>query len=60
LLELIEATAQSVAIAATVGEIKTLSREEVKKLDNVNLKRNLPFPGGPKGGAKSLTDVFFN
>jgi L-fuculose-phosphate aldolase len=58
LLELIEATAQSVAVAAIVGEIHMLSREDVKKLDNVMFKRNLPFPGGPKGGTRSLVDVF--
>lgn len=58
LLEMIEATAQSVILAKQVGAIKELTKEDVSKLDRTLKTRGLPMPGAP-GINNSLSDLYF-
>jgi L-fuculose-phosphate aldolase len=56
--ELLEMTSLHIHSAIIHGEIKEISREEVKKMDAIMTGRNLPFMGAP-GVNKSLVDVFY-
>lgn len=56
--ELLEMTSLHIHSAIVHGEIKEISREEVKKMDAIMTGRNLPFMGAP-GVNKSLVDVFY-
>ena len=58
-VELLESTAYSLIQALATGQrIKTLSKEEVRNLDNVVQKRDCPMFGAP-GVHKSLVDLYF-
>ena len=58
-VELLEMTAYSLIQAMATGkEIKTLSKEEVRNLDNVVQKRDCPMFGAP-GVHSSLVDLYF-
>lgn len=58
-VELLESTAYSLIQALASGQkIKTLSKEEVRNLDNVVQKRDCPMFGAP-GVHKSLVDLYF-
>ena len=58
-VELLEMTAYSLIQALATGKkIKTLSREEVRNLDNVVQKRDCPMFGAP-GVHQSLVDLYF-
>ncbi|MGI6237903.1 MAG: class II aldolase/adducin family protein [Candidatus Excrementavichristensenella sp.] len=57
LLEMMEATARSLAYAAVLGGAKTLSRQDVADLEEVLRVRNLPMPGLP-GAVEHLADIF--
>ncbi len=59
LLEMTEATALSAYMAHMLGAVHELTYEDVKNLDNIMKKRDLPLPGGPKGKNESLTDIYF-
>jgi len=56
LLEMMECAAQSVLVAKTLGNLKTLPDQDVQDLEDVMLSRGLPMPGGPTN--TSLKDVF--
>ena len=56
--ELLEMTSLHIHSAIVHGEIKEISREEVKKMDAIMTGRNLPFMGAP-GVNNSLVDVFY-
>ena len=58
-VELLEMSAYSILRAIATGQkLKELTFQEVKDLDNVNIKRNCPMFGAP-GVHKSLTDLYF-
>lgn len=58
-VELLEMTAYSLIQAMATGKkIKTLSKEEVKNLDNVVQKRDCPMFGAPRVH-QSLVDLYF-
>ncbi len=57
-VELLEATARSIAFACQVGEIKELDRQAVRGLENVMRRRNIPLCGAP-GANVSLESLFF-
>jgi L-fuculose-phosphate aldolase len=58
-VELLEMTAYSILMALAAGyEIKEISREGVRRLDNVMRARNAPYFGMP-GTYKSLEEVYF-
>jgi L-fuculose-phosphate aldolase len=58
-VELLESTAYSLIQALATGtKIKTLSKEDVRDLDNVVQKRDCPMFGAP-GVHKSLVDLYF-
>ena len=58
-VELLEMTAYSLIQALATGKkIKTLSKEEVRNLDNVVQKRDCPMFGAP-GVHQSLVDLYF-
>jgi len=57
LLEMMEATADSISTALMVGEIHEISKEELLRLENVMKIRNLPLPGLP-GVNHSLLDIY--
>lgn len=56
-LEMLEATAESVKIAADLGNVVEIPEEELKKLDEVIKARSLPMPGAP-GVNKSLVELY--
>lgn len=58
-VEMIESTAQSIFLALSAGEIKELSPEAVRRLENTMKTRNLPFCGAP-GVNQSLVALYFN
>ncbi len=58
LLEMMESTAYSAAMAAQTGAVHALSREDVRDLDNVIKTRELPMPGAP-GEVDSLVNLYF-
>jgi L-fuculose-phosphate aldolase len=55
--ELLEMTSVHIHDAMLHGDIKEISREDVRNMDNVMHKRDLPFMGAP-GVNKSLVDVY--
>ena len=57
LLEMIEITAKSVAIAEMLGGAKPLNRQQIRRLDETRRARNLPLPGLP-GKVKSLAELY--
>ena len=58
LTEQLETTSISILQALNIGDIKEISKEDVKRLDNVMATRELPLFGLP-GVNKSLVDVYF-
>lgn len=58
LTEQLETTSISILQALNIGDIKEISKGDVKRLDNVMAKRELPLFGLP-GVNKSLVDVYF-
>ncbi len=59
LVEILEVSAISILQALAVGEVKELSREDVRNLENTMRSRNLPMIGAP-GVNKSLVDLYFS
>lgn len=57
LLEMMECAAQSVLVAQSLGNLKTLPEKDVQDLEDVMIARGLPMPGQP-GKYTSLKDVF--
>lgn len=57
LLEMMECAAQSVLVAQSLGNLKTISDKDVQDLEDVMIGRGLPMPGMP-GKNASLKDVF--
>lgn len=55
---MLEKQAHTVLVAALLGGVVELTRDDVRGLDNVCRTRNLPFAGAP-GSAKSLTELYF-
>jgi L-fuculose-phosphate aldolase len=55
--ELLEMTSLHIIGAATLGDIKEISREDVQNMDNVMRARELPLMGSP-GVHQSLVDVY--
>jgi len=58
LTEQLETTSVSILQALNIGDIKEISKEDLKRLDNVMATRELPLFGVP-GVNKSLVDVYF-
>jgi L-fuculose-phosphate aldolase len=58
LLEMLEAAAQSIAVALAAGTVHELSREDLANMDRVMCTRQLPYPGAP-GEHHSLVDLYF-
>ena len=58
LVEILEVSAISILQALAVGEVKELTREDVKNLENTMKTRNLPMIGAP-GENASLVDLYF-
>lgn len=58
LTEQLETASISILQALNIGDIKQISKDDVKKLDNVMTTRKLPLFGLP-GVNKSLVDVYF-
>lgn len=58
LLEMVEATAKSARIAAAMGSVVEIPKEEVKNLENTIKTRGLSMPGAP-GVNNSLIDLYF-
>lgn len=56
--ELLEMTSLHIHQARIHGDIKEISREDVRKMDDIMHSRNLPFMGAP-GVHPSLEDVFY-
>ncbi|MBN1402783.1 MAG: class II aldolase/adducin family protein [Anaerolineae bacterium] len=56
--EILEGSALTILQALTLGEIKELSEEDVRNLENTMRTRNLPMFGAP-GVNTSLVDVYF-
>ncbi len=59
LVEILEVSAVSILRALAVGEVKELSREDVRNLENTMRKRDLPMIGAP-GVNKSLVELYFS
>jgi L-fuculose-phosphate aldolase len=57
-IDLLEASARSILMALSIGEVKELDRKAVENLDNTMRTRSLPLFGLP-GSAKSLVDLYF-
>jgi L-fuculose-phosphate aldolase len=57
-VELLEATAQSLLLAMSVGDVKEISRQDVADLDNVMRTRSIPYVGLP-GVNTSLEELYF-
>lgn len=57
LLEMVEATAKSARIAAALGKVVEIPKEEVKNLENTIKTRGLAMPGAP-GENESLVDLY--
>ena len=55
----LEPVADSTGQKLTFGEIREISREDVRDLDNTMRTRNLPLFGAP-GENKSLVDLYFD
>ena len=58
LTEQLETASISILHALNIGDIKEISKGDVKRLDNVMVKRELPL-FGVLGVNKSLVDVYF-
>ena len=58
LVEILEVSAISILQALAVGEVKELSREDVRNLENTMRTRNLPMIGAP-GANRSMVDLYF-
>jgi L-fuculose-phosphate aldolase len=58
LVEILEVSAISILQALAVGEVKELSREDVRNLENTMRTRNLPMIGAP-GVNRSMVDLYF-
>jgi hypothetical protein len=58
LTEQLETASISILQALNIGDIKQISKGDVKRLDNVMTTRKLPLFGLP-GVNKSLVDVYF-
>ena len=58
LVEILEVSAISILQALAVGEVKELSREDVRNLENTMRTRKLPMIGAP-GANKSMVDLYF-
>lgn len=56
--ELLEMTATSILQALSLGQIEEICKEDVRDLQNIMRKRNLPMFGAP-GENKSLVGVYF-
>ncbi|MBI2425287.1 MAG: class II aldolase/adducin family protein [Candidatus Hydrogenedentes bacterium] len=56
--ELLEMTSLHIHNAAIHGDIKEISRDEIRKMDEIMKTRNLPLMGAP-GVHTSLVDVFY-
>jgi L-fuculose-phosphate aldolase len=56
--ELLEGTAQTILQALVLGDIKELGVEDVRRLENIMRKRNLPMFGAP-GVNESLVEVYY-
>jgi L-fuculose-phosphate aldolase len=59
LVDILEVSAISILQALAVGEVKELSREDVRNLENTMRTRNLPMIGAP-GANKSMVDLYFS
>jgi L-fuculose-phosphate aldolase len=59
LVEILEVSAISILQALAVGEVKELSREDVRNLENTMRTRNLPMIGAP-GANRSMVDLYFS
>lgn len=57
-LEMMEAAAQSIVTAMTLGSVDTLSEQDVRNLDRTMATRSMPMPGLP-GRVKSLAELYF-
>jgi L-fuculose-phosphate aldolase len=58
LVDILEISAISILQALVVGEVKELSREDVRNLENTMRTRNLPMIGAP-GVNRSMVDLYF-
>ena len=58
MVQLLEMSAMSILLALSAGDVKPLSREQVKRLSNVMTTRGLPLFGAP-GVNESLEDLFY-
>jgi len=58
LVEILEVSSISLLQALAVGEVKELSREDVRGLENTMRARHLPMIGAPQANA-SLMDLYF-
>ena len=58
LVDILEVSSISILQALEVGGVKTLSREDVRNLENTMRARNLPMVGAP-GVNRSLVDLYF-
>ena len=58
LLDMLESTAVSAIMAASLGKVHEISREECEKLDNILKTRNLPCPGAT-GRMRSIVDLYY-
>jgi len=57
LLEMLEAMAHSVQVAAAFGKINTIALDEVAKLERTIRTRELPMPGRP-GAIRNLREAY--
>jgi len=57
LLDMMETTAKSIAIAEMMGGAQSLDDEQLAELNDVLQTRKLPFPGAP-GAASDLRELF--
>lgn len=58
MMEMMEAQGKSMIVAKIIGNLKSMSRDEINEMDEGIIKvRNLPMPGLP-GKLKELSDAF--
>lgn len=57
-LEMAEAMARSVSVAAALGTVTIISREEVHKMEQTLATRSMPRPGDPRR-ISDLTELFY-
>lgn len=58
LVDILEVSAIAILHALAVGEVKELTREDVRNLENTMKTRNLPMIGSPREN-KSMVDLYF-